>query len=210
MQVKRFVFNPFQENTYILYDETKSCVIIDAGNYDKDESSQLADFILRNRLKPKYLLNTHAHIDHILGNRFINIMYHLVPHFHSEDLFLYETSGEVAKMYEIPYTKQLPPYEYIDENTIIEFGNTKLECIHVPGHSPGSICFYDKDNGILISGDVLFRESIGRTDLPGGDYEQLIENIKEKLMVLPDETLVFPGHMEETTIGHEKISNPFL
>ena len=210
MQIKRFIFNPFRENTYILYDETKSCVIIDAGNYDKEESSKLADFILRNRLKPKYLLNTHAHIDHILGNRFVNIMYHLVPHFHKDDLFLYETSGDVAKMYGVSYVKQLPPYEFIDKNSIIEFGNTRLKCIHVPGHSPGGICFYNEEEGILISGDVLFRESIGRTDLPGGDYDQLIKNIKERLLTLPEDTVVYPGHMEKTTIGHEKTVNPFL
>jgi len=210
MQIKRFVFNPFQENTYVLYDETKSCVIIDAGNFNKDESSHLADFILRNRLKPKYLLNTHAHIDHILGNRFISVMYYLVPHLHKDDLFLYETSCEVAKKYDIPYTIQPPPYEYIDENTTIEFGNTRLECIHVPGHSPGSICFYSKKDNVLISGDVLFRESIGRTDLPGGDHQMLLANISEKLLVLPDDTVVYPGHMDSTTIKHEKMYNPFF
>jgi len=210
MKVKRFIFNPFQENTYILYDDTGNCVIIDAGNYNKEESSNIADFLLRNKLTPKYLLNTHAHIDHILGNRFINIMYHLVPHFHKDDLFLYETSGEVAQKYGIDYVKQLPPYEFIDEDSIIEFGDTKLKCIHIPGHSPGGICFYNEEEGILISGDVLFRESIGRTDLPGGDYKKLIINIKKKLLKLPGDTVVYPGHMEETSIGHEKTTNPFL
>lgn len=210
MQIKRFTFNPFDENTYILFDETKNCVIIDAGNSNEEESSELSSFILKNKLMPKYLLNTHIHIDHILGNRYINIMYHLVPHFHKNDLFLYETSGVTADMYGIPYVKQMPPYRYIDENTVIEFGNTRLKCIHIPGHSPGGLCFYNEKDGILISGDVLFRESIGRTDLPGGDYEQLINNIKEKLFTLPEDTVVYPGHYEKTTIGHEKMANPFF
>ncbi len=210
MKIRTFIFNPFQENTYILYDDTRQCVIIDAGNFDKEESTQLTDFILRNKLIPKYLLNTHAHIDHILGNRYVNIMFNLIPHFNKADLFLYEFSGEAAQMYGIPYTKQLPPYGFIDETSTIVFGNTILHCLHVPGHSPGSLCFYNKKSNVLISGDVLFKESIGRTDLPGGDYQQLLSGISEKLLTLPDETLVYPGHGEYTTIKHEKNYNPFF
>jgi len=210
MQVKTFQFNPFQENTYILIDKTKDCVIIDAGCNSVGEVELLDKFISTNGLKPKFLLNTHAHIDHILGNKYINEKYGLIPHFHREDLFLYQNSIEIARMYGIEYSLLKPPYKYLEEKQKIVFGESTLDCLLVPGHSPGSICFYNKKHEILISGDVLFRESIGRTDLPGGNHQQLLANISEKLLVLPDNVVVYPGHMESTTIGHEKMYNPFF
>lgn len=210
MKVKSFTFNPFQENTYILYDDSKECVIIDPGCNNDIEFKILSDFISQNKLKPKYLLNTHIHIDHILGNKYINEKYDLIPHFHKDDLFIYQNSEEVALMYGLEYSHLEPPYIFIEENQKIFFGNSILNCIHAPGHSPGSICFYNEKSSILISGDVLFRESIGRTDLPGGNHQQLLANISEKLLVLPDHIIVFPGHMDSTTIGHEKSYNPFF
>jgi len=210
MQVKRFEFNAFRENTYVLYDDSLECVIIDAGCSTEKEVETLSNFISANILKPKYLLNTHAHIDHVLGNIYINQLYGLVPSFHKEDLFLYQSSEDVAQMYGIEYSFLEPPYSFLETNEDVVFGYSKLKCIYAPGHSPGSICFYNEKSGILISGDVLFRESIGRTDLPGGNHQQLLANISEKLLVLPDDTVVYPGHMSETTIGHEKMYNPFF
>jgi glyoxylase-like metal-dependent hydrolase (beta-lactamase superfamily II) len=210
MQVKRFTLNAFQENTYILYDETNECVIIDAGNSNKKEDNILTEFINTHELKPKYLLNTHVHIDHILGNKFLNEEFGLIPHFHKEDLFLYESSNDIATMYGLNYSKLSVSFKFIEDEEVINFGNTKLQCILAPGHSPGSICFYNKKDRIIITGDVLFKESIGRSDLPGGNHHQLLASISEKLFTLPDETIAFPGHMTETTIGHEKMYNPFF
>jgi len=210
MQVKTFEFNSFRENTYILFDKTKECVIIDAGCNSMMEVELLDKFITSMDLKPKYLLNTHAHIDHILGNKYINDKYGLIPHLHKEDLFLYQSSTDIAEMYGLDYSFLEPPYHFIVENQTVAFGKSELICLLTPGHSPGSICFYNKKEGILMSGDVLFRESIGRTDLPGGNHQQLLANISEKLLVLPDYTVVYPGHMDSTTIGHEKVYNPFF
>ena len=210
MHVKRFTLNTFQENTYILYDDTKECVIIDPGNSNKQEDNILTDYIKTYKLTPKYLLNTHVHIDHILGNKFLNKEFGLIPHFHKDDLFLYESSTDIATMYGLNYSKLSVAFKFIEEDEIIHFGNTKLQCILAPGHSPGSICFYSKENGIIITGDVLFKDSIGRSDLPGGNHHQLLASISEKLFTLPDETIAYPGHMSETTIGYEKMNNPFF
>ncbi len=210
MEVKTFQFNPFQENTYIVFDETNECVIIDPGCNSTDEFKKLDEYILRNKLSPKYLLNTHAHIDHILGNKYIDEEYSLKPHFHIDDLFLYQNSIEIARMYGLKYSFLDAPYYFLEENQEIIFGNSVLKCLHAPGHSPGSICFYSEKDSVLISGDVLFRESIGRTDLPGGNHQQLLANISEKLLTLPDNTVVYPGHMGSTTIEYEKMHNPFF
>ncbi len=210
MKVEKFVFNPFSENTYILFDDTKECVIVDPGNSDQYENEKLVDFIKEHSLKPKLLLNTHAHIDHIMGNKFVNEQYGLIPHFHKDDLFLYQSSESIATMYGLTYSILEAEYNYLEEFDIVSFGNTKLKCLLVPGHSPGSICFYNEAENILIAGDVLFRESIGRTDLPGGNHQMLLAGISEKIFTLPDETVVYPGHMETTTVGYEKVNNPFF
>ncbi len=210
MEVKIFQFNPFQENTYILIDKSSECVIIDPGCNSTDEYNKLDEFIRSNELSPKYLLNTHAHIDHILGNKFINERYNLKPHFHIDDLFLYQNSIEIARMYGLKYSFLDAPYHYLQDNQELFFGNSVLKCLHVPGHSPGSICFYSDKDSVLISGDVLFRESIGRTDLPGGNHQELLANISERILTLPDNTVVYPGHMSSTTIGYEKMHNPFF
>lgn len=210
IQQKQFTFNSFQVNCYVLYDETKECVIIDAACYSELEKKELCDFIDENNLKPVRLLNTHCHVDHILGNHCITKKYGIYSEAHIGE----KNSLEVAKEYglcfgfdvEVPIDIE----SYIEDNQIITFGNSSLEAIHVPGHSLGSICFYSEVDKILISGDVLFHNSIGRTDLPGGNYEQLITGIKSKLFTLKNEVVVLPGHGNETSIGHEKWSNPFF
>jgi len=208
--VKSFENNPYQENTYILFDETGECVIIDAGMYTAAEQNAVVNFIRDNHLKPVLLLNTHCHIDHVLGNKFIFDQYGLKPKFHIGELPVIEAVVAYAPMMGIRYEMSPVPEEYLPESGSISFGNTEISLIFSPGHSPAHLCFYDKKTNILIGGDVLFRNSIGRTDLPGGSFSQLIKNIKEKLFTLPDDCIVYPGHGPETTIGFEKQTNPFL
>jgi glyoxylase-like metal-dependent hydrolase (beta-lactamase superfamily II) len=211
IKVKRFVFNPIQENTYILYDETKECVIIDCGCLFDTEKAQLKNFIKENGLIPKHLINTHLHFDHALGNRFIYETYGLKPEANKEDEFLIPLIKQNAKAFHIPFEDEpMPLGGYLNEGDKVCFGNSELEIFHVPGHSPGSLVFYDRKDNLLFTGDALFKECIGRTDLLGGNHQALIKNIRQKLLVLPPETIVFPGHDEETTIGHEIQFNPYL
>lgn len=210
IKVHSFIFNSFLENTYILYDETKECIIIDPGCCEINENRTLSAFIEKQGLKPVRLINTHCHIDHILGNDFVCDKYGLLPEYHKGEIPLVEAAPKIADMYGMNYSPFPAAEKYLDEGNVIHFGNTSLEILFTPGHSPASLCFYSSSAGILIAGDVLFYGSIGRTDLPGGDYDTLIRSINEKLMILPDETIVFPGHGERTTIGYERKSNPFL
>lgn len=210
MQIARFTFNPFQENTYILYDETKECVIIDPGCYDPEEKAELFDYIKRHELVPKRLLNTHCHIDHVLGNKFVSASYGLIPEIHPLEVSLLEATKNYGPTYGIYMEPSPVPLTSLHDNGSITFGNTTLKMIFTPGHSPGSICFYHKESNSLIGGDVLFEMSIGRTDLPGGDHETLIRSIKERLFTLPGDTVVHPGHGPETSINFEQLNNPFL
>lgn len=210
MQVKFFTFNPFSENTYILYDETKECVIIDPGCSNSAEEKQLAAFIEDNNLKPVKLLNTHGHIDHVLGNRFVAEKYNLELEAHKLEEAGILATDVYASNYGMHAPKSPTPAKYLDEGDKVKFGNTVLDILFTPGHSAGHIVFYSPEKKIIIGGDVLFRESIGRTDLPGGDYDTLIKSIKEKLFVLEDDIEVYPGHGPKTTIGYEKQYNPFL
>jgi glyoxylase-like metal-dependent hydrolase (beta-lactamase superfamily II) len=210
MHLGIFTFNPFQENTYILYDETGECVILDPGCINNKEENQLVDFIEANKLKPVRLINTHCHIDHILGNKFVSEKYDLGLEIHEGELVVLRSGKLVGDSYGIPYDPSPEPKRFIKDGEVIAFGNTKLESIFTPGHSPASLSFLERESNILIAGDVLFRESIGRTDLPGGSMSTLLNSIKERLFVLPDETTVFPGHGPKTTIGHERVNNPFL
>jgi len=210
IEVKKFTFNPVQENTYVLYDETKECIIVDAGCYFDYEQKELSDFIESNQLKPVKLVNTHCHFDHILGVTYCRSKYNIPFAAHQEDAFLVEDIVAHGDRFGIPSEPVDAPDEFIDENDTVEFGNSKLELIHVPGHAPGSLVLYSREQHFMLVGDVLFYGSIGRTDLPKGSYEKLITNIKEKLLILPDETLVYSGHGPETRIGFEKESNPFL
>lgn len=209
-KVQFFTNNPYQENTYILFDETGECVIIDPGMETASEQNAVVNFIRANKLKPVLLLNTHCHIDHVLGNKFIFDQYGLKPKFNIGELPLLEAVPSYAPGMGIRYEVSPIPDEYLPETGTISFGNTELTLIFAPGHSPAHLCFYDKKDNILIGGDVLFRNSIGRTDLPGGSFEELIKNIEEKLLTLPDDCTVYPGHGPHTSIGFEKQTNPFL
>lgn len=208
--IECFTFNPFQENTYLLYDETKECIIIDPGCYEAYEKEQLANYIKENSLKPVILLNTHCHVDHILGNNFVYKKYGLKPRLHRLELPLLNASDIYSSMYGINVEPSPQPDIFLNEKDIIKFGTTELKILFTPGHSPGSLTFYNPEENIAIAGDVLFLQSIGRTDLPGGNYETLIKNIKEKLFTLDDQTKIYPGHGPQTTIAFEKDNNPFL
>ena len=210
MKIKEFVFNPFQENTYVLYDDTLDCVIVDAGCYDKEEEEILVAFLKANQLKPVALLNTHCHIDHVFGNAFIFQQYSLQPQMHAFEELVLEAAPRICEMYGLQMRTSPPGKITLTDNGIVHFGNTDLKMILVPGHSPGSICFYHEKEGKLIGGDVLFHGSIGRTDLPGGDLQTLLSGIQQRLFILPDEVVVYPGHGPTTTIGYEKQFNPFL
>lgn len=210
IQIQRFTFNPFQENTYILFDETKECIIIDPGCYDSKEERILNEFILFNNLKPVKLLNTHCHIDHIFGNDFVSKTYNLGLEMHKDDLLILQNAGFAARNYGLNLIPSPEPEKLLEEGDFIEFGNSKLAILHCPGHSPGSIVFYSSDEKLAIGGDVLFQGSIGRTDLPMGNHKDLINAIQQKLFLLADDVVVYSGHGEETTIGEEKMYNPFV
>lgn len=209
-QVKVFPNNPFQENTHIIYDETGACAIIDPGMDNAAEQNAVVNFIRQHNLKPALLLNTHCHIDHILGNKFIFDMYGLKPQFHEGEVHLLEAGVAYAPQFGLRYEPSPVPEVFLGEQGTLSFGNTTLKLIFAPGHSPAHLCFYDEKDNFLIGGDVLFAGSIGRTDLPGGDFKTLIDNIEQKLLVLPDDCRVYPGHGPSTTIGQEKLTNPFL
>lgn len=208
INIESFTFNPFQENTYLVYNNNQECMIVDPGCYDPYEERVLTRFIEENRLKPILLVNTHCHIDHVFGNKFISDKYHLTPLIHPIEVSVLEVVPRVAEMYGVNYTPSPNP-QLLSENTI-SLGDEVFEVLFVPGHSPGHIALYHKNSGSLLAGDVLFRLSIGRTDLPGGDMPTLLQSIQTKLFTLLEETEVYPGHMETTTIGFEKQHNPFL
>lgn len=211
MQIQVFTFGPFQENTYLLYDETNECIIIDPGCFSTSEKNELKSYIYSNELKPVKLINTHCHIDHVLGNKFIYDEFGLLPIIHNADLItLEEMTPQASIMYGIPYEKSPSPKEFIKEGDVVTFGKQSLEVIYTPGHAPGHIVLYHKNEKVLINGDVLFKGSIGRTDFPNCNHQDLIDSIKNKLYILPDEVVVYTGHGEPTTIGSEKQNNPFV
>ncbi|PTN08390.1 MBL fold metallo-hydrolase [Mangrovibacterium marinum] len=210
IQVKKFTFNPIQENTYLLYDETGECIIVDAGCYFDYEQKELTDFVEQNQLTPVKLVNTHCHLDHIFGVSFCRSKYNIPFLAHQDDAFLVDEIVAHGERFGIPTEPVDGPDGFIDEQDEIQFGNSSLKVIHVPGHAPGHLVLHSPEQNFLLAGDVLFYGSIGRTDLPKGNYEQLISNIQQKLLVLPDETVVYSGHGPETSIGFEKKSNPFL
>lgn len=208
--IQSFCFNPFQENSYVLFTPDKNAIIIDPGCYGTDENEELARFISEENLIPIRLLNTHGHIDHILGNAFVHRKFNLLPELHKDDLYNYDRSIDFSKLYGLPFDPSPTPINWLTEGQIIALDNCKLEVLFTPGHSSGSVSFWCSEQDFIISGDVLFQSSIGRTDLPGGDYDTLIESIKTKLMPLPENTKVYSGHGNPTTVGIEKKINPFL
>jgi glyoxylase-like metal-dependent hydrolase (beta-lactamase superfamily II) len=210
LKVKTFVFSPIQENTYLLYNEFNDCVIIDPGCYFPEEQDELNGFITQSNLKPRMLLNTHCHLDHVFGNKFIAETYELVLHLHQQEKALLDYAPTSGLMYNLPFDNYSGEYTWLKEGDMVKLGEDELRVIEAPGPSPGHICFYCARQGFIISGDVLFNRSIGRTDLPGGDHETLLKSIREKIFVLPDETVVYSGHGPETNIGDEKKYNPFL
>lgn len=208
--IEKFTFNPFQENTYILYDETKECVVIDPGCYGPEEKAQLIDFINQNELIPVQLLNTHCHVDHIQGNYVVARDFDLKLAAHELEIPILEGSPAWGAQYGIRGDLSPEIQIFLKEGDIVEFGNSELEVIFVPGHSPGHIAFVNHAEKFVINGDVLFKGSFGRYDLPGGNPYVLSHSIQTKLFVLPDDYRVFAGHMDETTIGAEKLTNPIL
>jgi len=211
MTIKTFTFNPIQENTYLVYDETNEAVVIDAGCASDIEKRALKNYIDDNDLTLKRVINTHLHFDHQFGNKFLYDTYGILPEACKEDEYLLEEVVSHVRSFGLDIKEEAQPLGgYLTENQIIKFGNTSFVTYLVPGHSPGSVAFYDEKDGVLFAGDVLFRGSIGRTDLPQGDYGTLIESITNKLLPLPDSTVVYSGHGPSTTIGFEKKNNPFL
>lgn len=207
--VHSFVFNPFAENTYLLYDETKECVIIDPGCFSKNEQNDIVSYIEQNNLTPILLLNTHGHIDHVLGNNFIKEKYNIPLWIPENEESTYNAVPTYAGVYGFEGYDHAAADYLIPDNEFIKFGNSELETMYAPGHSAGHVAFVNKEQKICVGGDILFNGSIGRTDLPGGDFETLIRSIHSRLFELNDETIVYPGHGSTTTIAHEKATNPF-
>jgi hydroxyacylglutathione hydrolase len=210
LKIKAFTFSPIQENTYLLYNEFNNCIIIDPGCYFDAEKEQMAGFIQQNRLQPKMLLNTHCHLDHVFGNKFVAETYGLTLHLHPKEQTVLEFAPASGLMWNMPFDSYTGTFNFLNERDIIKLDNDALEVIEAPGHSPGHVCFYCKTQNFLIGGDVLFNRSIGRTDLPGGNHQTLLNSIRQKLFVLPDETIVYSGHGPATTIGEEKAENTYL
>ena len=210
LEVHCLTFNPFQENTYIIEAPSGDCIIIDPGCFDRSERQELKDFIAGRGLKPVRLLNTHCHIDHILGNAFVSGEYGLGLEIHRGELPVLESGLMVSSMYGVPYEPSPQPSAFLNEGDQLTLNGITLDILFTPGYSPASICFYNPVDGWVIGGDVLFYESIGRTDLPGGDHATLLKSIREKLFVLPNDTVVYPGHGPATKVGYEKMFNPFM
>ena len=205
-----FTFNPFQENTYILSAEDGSAIVIDPGCYTEEEEQELITYLEKEHLKPVRLLNTHCHLDHVFGNAFVAKFYGLEVEIHPGEQIVLDQALSMSHLYGIPMTPSPVPKHSLLPGISIPLGDDQLEILFTPGHSPASISLYCKNQGFLIAGDVLFQESIGRTDLPGGNMAILLKSIREAFFVLPDDTLVYPGHGPHTTIGHERRHNPFL
>lgn len=211
MQIVQFTFNPLQENTIVAVDNERNAVIIDPGCYFREEKEHLAEFISKNELKVLALLNTHGHLDHIMGNAFVKEKYNVDLYLHRLDVPTMEMGEQSAHVYGLDQFEKSPmPDKFLEEGQELKFGDIKFLVIFGPGHAPGHVAFYNKEQNILINGDILFKGSYGRVDLPGGNFEDLKNSITQKLFTLPDETKVYCGHGPETTIGAEKNTNPIL
>jgi len=209
LNVTCFVFNPFQENTYVI-DNGSQAMIIDPGCFDQKEREELRKHLSDNGLEPVYCINTHCHLDHIFGNGWVHDEYGLAPQIHRDGVEILNMGKASAELYGLPYDPSPEPGKFIEPGENYELGEDQLEVLFVPGHCPGHIALYNPECGFVIAGDVLFQRSIGRTDLPGGDMSTLLASIKDVLFALPDGTLVYCGHGPTTTIGEEKRGNPFL
>lgn len=210
LHVQYFTFNPIQENSYVIYDESGECAIIDPGCYGAGEQAVLKKFITENKLKPVKLLLTHAHVDHVPGLGFVAGTYGLVPEYHAFEIPVLKAVPSYSDRYGMIINDIPEEYRLLKEGDTVHFGNTELNVLFTPGHSPGSLCYHSAADNVLIAGDVLFQGSIGRTDLPGGDFKTLMSSIANILFNLPGNTEVYPGHGEPTTIAEEQQYNPFL
>jgi hydroxyacylglutathione hydrolase len=210
LRVKSFVFNPVQENTYVLFNEKDACLIVDPGCYFANERKTLEQFIDQQKLVPKYLLNTHCHLDHVFGNKFVHDTYGLLLHIHEKEQPVLDRAAAAGLQWNMPFENYRGELIYLKAGDKVVLDSDELKVLFTPGHSPGSICFYNEAAKWVVSGDVLFRLSVGRTDLPGADHDTLLHSIRQELLSLPDDVTVFPGHGEPTTIGYERKHNPFL
>lgn len=210
LQIQHFVFNDFQENTYVLWNEQKECMLVDPGCYKPHEKQQLKSFIESNELKPILLVNTHCHIDHVLGNSFVIDTWKLPLHLHRNELQTYRETSRWADVFGIQANAVPTDLVFIDIDSELKLGQYQFHIYFTPGHSIASLSFYQAESNLVLAGDVLFQRSIGRTDLPGGNLGVLLNSIKTHLWTLPDSCLVYSGHGAPTTIGEEKLHNPFL
>jgi glyoxylase-like metal-dependent hydrolase (beta-lactamase superfamily II) len=210
LHIHSFIFNPVAENTYIVFNDQKQAVIIDPGCYFDNEKEELKDWIEKEKLTVTYLLNTHCHLDHVFGNKYVSETYQLELYCHANEKLLLDYAPASGLNWGMPFDNYQGTINYISETDTILLGEDVLQILFTPGHSPGSLSFYAKEEQFIISGDVLFRESIGRTDLPGADQETLLNSIQTQLFILPDEVIVYSGHGIPTRIGYEKKHNPFL
>lgn len=208
--IHSFTFSPIAENTYLLYNETGECIIIDPGCYFDNERRDLAAYVETNGLRPKYLLNTHCHLDHVFGNKFVHETWQLELCLHALEQPVLDYAPTAGLRWGMPFDNYKGPLHFLREGDEIRLGSDVLKVLFAPGHSPGHICFYCAAQGFLIGGDVLFKMNVGRTDLPGGDARTLFNSIRTVLFALPDSTVVYPGHGEATTTGFEKVNNPYL
>jgi hydroxyacylglutathione hydrolase len=210
LTVKSFCFNPFSENTYIVMAPDGTCAIIDPGCYSAEERLALESFIRQNSLTPTLFLNTHCHLDHVFGNNFVHQQWGLPLHMHQDEQPVLDYASNAGDLYQVPCESYVGSVKYLAAGDTWSLGGVSVQCLFTPGHSPGSLSFYAPNDGWVISGDVLFQGSVGRTDLPGGNMDVLMESIRTQLYTLPDQTIVYSGHGPATTIGAEKRANPFV
>jgi hydroxyacylglutathione hydrolase len=210
LTVKRFIFNPIQENTYVVYNQKDACAIIDPGCYFPEEKQMLGVWLQENHLHPNLLLNTHCHLDHVFGNKWVAEKYDLELQMGEKELWTFNFAPESGIRWSMPFENYKGNILFLKDGDHVILGEDSLEVIFTPGHSVGHVVFYNSKQGFVIGGDVLFRSGIGRTDIPGGDPDLLLKSIRERLFTLPDDVIVYPGHGEPTTIGYEKENNPFV
>jgi hydroxyacylglutathione hydrolase len=210
LSVEIFAFNPFQENTYVIYNAEGECIIFDPGCYSSEEKATLTNFVNVNKLRVVQLINTHCHVDHVFGNQFIAATYSLELFIHPNEEQVLAFAPQSGSIYGVPFDNYDGPLHFLNAGDEVKIGTDKLKVLLTPGHSPGSLSFYCEADKFVIAGDVLFRESIGRTDLPGGNHQALLTSIREQIFILPNDVEVYPGHGQATSIGYEKRYNPFF
>ena len=210
LTIKEFCFNAFQENTYVLYNEKKEAIIVDPGCYLKNEKEILSNWIAEMELTPTLLLNTHCHLDHVFGNTFVSELYGLTAHFHINEQAVIDRLPEGGARWGVPTDPYTGPVKYIAQDEIISFGVDQFKVLFTPGHSPGSVCFYHKEQDFMLGGDLIFLDGVGRTDLPGSNPLDLINSITSQIFPMPDSLTIYSGHGPKTTWGREKAANPYI